>query len=102
MPVVLPREAWSAWLDTSQKDAEAALRFALASAYPTMPFHRVSMRVNATKNNDETLIAPFEEGCRRICCGEGPMSESSALRTKPGETQLTGDRRGCDSQPALA
>lgn len=61
MPVVLPREAWDAWLDPDQKDSAAALRLALESAYPTMPFHRVSLRVNATKNNDESLIVPVEE-----------------------------------------
>ncbi len=61
MPVVLPRDVWEAWVDPARTDGEAALRMALSSAYPAMPFHRVSLRVNSTKNNDEGLIVPAEE-----------------------------------------
>ena len=58
MPAILRAEDHEAWLSGTPEEAAACLK-----PYPDefTIMHRVSPRVNATKNNDETLIVP-EEG----------------------------------------
>ena len=58
MPAILAPDDWITWLAGSSDEAEACLR-----QYPDelMIAHRVSRRVNNTKNNDEALLTPWEE-----------------------------------------
>ena len=62
MPIVLPADAWSAWLDPRAADMDHLWR--LLSAYPAgeMTMHPVSTLVNKVQNNVPELIAPLETG----------------------------------------
>ena len=58
MPVILPREAWPAWLGETPASADALL--ALLKPYPAerMRAYPTSTRVNSVKNDDPALIEP--------------------------------------------
>jgi putative SOS response-associated peptidase YedK len=58
MPVILPREAWSAWL--GEEPASADELKALLRTFPAvrMRVYSVSSRVNSVKNDDAGLIDP--------------------------------------------
>ena len=58
MPVVLPRDAWDRWLDTSNGDPDA-LRSLLVPAGGGLVEHAVSTLVNDVKNNYAECIAPL-------------------------------------------
>jgi putative SOS response-associated peptidase YedK len=60
MPVILPREVESAWLDPKQTDSKEALALAQEKAVTAVEHYRVSPRVNKAKNEGAELIAPFE------------------------------------------
>jgi putative SOS response-associated peptidase YedK len=59
MPVILPREAWSTWLEDEQATTDALL--GLLRPYPTerMRVYSISSRVNSVKNDDAGLIEPM-------------------------------------------
>jgi putative SOS response-associated peptidase YedK len=59
MPVILPREAWSAWL--GEEPASADELQAVLKPYPAerMRVYSVSSRVNSVKNDDPGLIEPM-------------------------------------------
>jgi putative SOS response-associated peptidase YedK len=59
MPVILPREAWSAWLG-EEPVSEDELH-ALLKPFPAerMRGYSVSSRVNSVKNDDAGLIEPM-------------------------------------------
>ncbi len=57
-PVVVPRDAWSTWLDPAVGADEA--RELLTLAPPSLTAVPVSPRVNAVANDDPTLIDPFD------------------------------------------
>lgn len=59
MPVILPEEAWAAWL--SEEAAEPEALRALLQPIPAerMKVYSVSSRVNSVKNDDEGLIEPM-------------------------------------------
>jgi putative SOS response-associated peptidase YedK len=59
MPVILPPEAWPAWL--GEEPAEADQVKALLAPYPAegMTMWPVSTRVGNVKNNDPSLIEPI-------------------------------------------
>lgn len=61
MPVILAREDYALWLDTSPGRARDAL--ALLRPYPAEPmaFYRVSTRVNSVRNDDVECIRPLAE-----------------------------------------
>jgi putative SOS response-associated peptidase YedK len=59
MPVILPRDAWGAWLDRETTDPQDVS--ALMTVYPAdgMVEHPVSTLVNTVANNTPDLIAPL-------------------------------------------
>jgi putative SOS response-associated peptidase YedK len=59
MPVILPREAWSAWI--AEEPASADELQALLKPYPAeqMKTCSISTRVNSVKNDDAGLIEPM-------------------------------------------
>jgi putative SOS response-associated peptidase YedK len=59
MPVILPDEAQSAWLDTKQTDSEKALVLAQEKAVTAVDHHSVATRVNNSKNQGAELIEPL-------------------------------------------
>ena len=59
MPLILPRDAEAAWLDSEQKDGKAALELAQQSAVTAVVHHPVSSRVNNSKSSGADLIEPF-------------------------------------------
>jgi putative SOS response-associated peptidase YedK len=59
MPVILPVEAQSAWIDPKQTDSEKALALAQGKAVTTVEHYRVSPRVNNAKNEGAELIEPL-------------------------------------------
>ena len=58
MPVLLPEEAQSAWVDPKQTDSEKALTLAHEKAVTAVEHYRVSPRVNNSRNEGAELIAP--------------------------------------------
>ena len=58
MPVVLPENAHSAWLDPDQTDAGKVLEMARRSV-TQLEYHLVSPRVNHSVNEGAELIEPF-------------------------------------------
>jgi putative SOS response-associated peptidase YedK len=59
MPLILPTDAESAWLDREQEDGAKALEAANDAAVKEVEFYAVSSRVNSSKNAGEDLIEPF-------------------------------------------
>lgn len=59
MPVILPPDAYNAWLDPTMRDVERVQ--ALLTPYPAdqMVAYPVSTRVNNTSNDSPECIAPF-------------------------------------------
>jgi putative SOS response-associated peptidase YedK len=60
MPVILPYDVQSAWMDPKQTDSEKALAMANEKAVTSVEHYPVSTRVNNAKNQGAELIAPFE------------------------------------------
>ena len=58
MPVILPDDAQSTWIDPKQTDSEKAL--ALEKAVTAVEHHPVATRVNNAKNEGAELIEPLE------------------------------------------
>ena len=56
MPIALPNDAHAAWLDPEWKDAGEAIAFARGRALAEFDHHPVSMRLNAAKDDDPSLI----------------------------------------------
>jgi putative SOS response-associated peptidase YedK len=58
MPVILPDEVQSAWIDPELTDGKEALALAQEKAVTALEHYLVSMRVNNAKNEGPELIAP--------------------------------------------
>ena len=63
MPVFMPRERWSEWLDPASRDVHQ-LRALMEVAEPDAGVHAVpvSARVNVVANNGPELLVPIELG----------------------------------------
>jgi putative SOS response-associated peptidase YedK len=62
MPVILPREAESYWLDPAlDGDVEALLALLTPVPANTLQLHPVSSRVNSVNNDDPTLLEPDKD-----------------------------------------
>lgn len=59
MPVILPDDAESGWLDPTQTDSEKALALVQEKAVRAVEHHPVSTRVNNAKNQGAELIEPL-------------------------------------------
>jgi len=83
MPVILPDEVQSAWIDPKQTDSEKALALAREKAVTAVEHFRVSPRVNNAKNQSAELIEPFENPAwlvtiiRSADCLTFPLGRSS-------------------------
>ncbi|MCJ7673506.1 MAG: SOS response-associated peptidase [Acidimicrobiia bacterium] len=58
MPVVLPAEAWGAWLDPAEQDPQALLALLRPAPDEWFEVYPVSTRVNRAVNNDPGLLTP--------------------------------------------
>lgn len=56
MPVILHEQNYDAWLDPKNDNAEALKRLLKPCPSEEMRAYPISTRVNAVKNDDETLI----------------------------------------------
>lgn len=56
MPVILPDDAWDAWLDRDLEDPEAALALIASIGDDLISEHPVSSRVNSVRNNGPELV----------------------------------------------
>ena len=61
MPLILPKDAEAAWMDSNQTDGQAALDSAQAAAVTAVVHHAVSTRVNNSKSAGAELIEPFKD-----------------------------------------
>lgn len=61
MPMTIPREAWAAWLDPSQDDAETAHELLTVVQPEEVEAYAVSTAVNAVANNSPDLVEPLAE-----------------------------------------
>lgn len=60
MPVILPEEDWSAWLDP-QTTSDAAYSLLRPYSASEMVSFRVSTQVNSVRNDGKELVEPFVE-----------------------------------------
>jgi putative SOS response-associated peptidase YedK len=60
MPVILPRESWTAWLDPANHDVGALGQLLVGCAEDVLTMHEVSTDVNNVRNNRAELIEPVE------------------------------------------
>ena len=74
MPLILPKEAEAAWLDSKQTDAQAALDRAQAAAVTAVVHHPVSSRVNNSRSTGANLIEPFLNPAAAIITGYGLLA----------------------------
>jgi putative SOS response-associated peptidase YedK len=58
MPVVLPRQAWGAWLDPAQRDLDRVQRLLVPSPASDLHAWPVSTRVNRADNEGPDLVVP--------------------------------------------
>jgi putative SOS response-associated peptidase YedK len=61
MPVLLPREAWDAWLDPRTEDLDRLLSFLEPAPDEVLAMRPISSRVNDVRNEGPDLILPVEE-----------------------------------------
>lgn len=61
MPMTVPPEAWAAWLDPSQDDAEAAHELLTVTQPDDLDAYAVSTAVNTVANNSPDLVRPLAE-----------------------------------------
>ncbi len=79
MPVVLPPDVWSAWLDPDLQDADAVASMLRPTPAELVAFHPVSLEVNTVRNRGAHLID-------EVALGEG----SPDLRTEAAGQDPTG------------
>jgi len=60
MPVILPQQAHSTWLDPEQTDAGKVLGIAREVAVTQVEFYAVNQRVNNAKNQGAELVEPLQ------------------------------------------
>lgn len=60
MPIVLPKDAETAWLDPGLTDAARAIEFAREQSMSDFVLDAVNMRVNNARNEGADLITPFK------------------------------------------
>ena len=60
MPVVLPPEAWDAWLDRENDDVDALVKLLRPAPDDLLELYPVSTDVNSVRNNGEQLVMPLE------------------------------------------
>jgi putative SOS response-associated peptidase YedK len=58
MPVILPESAWEPWLDPSNEDRDALVRFLAPTPSDALELWRVAPLVNSPDNNGPELIEP--------------------------------------------
>jgi putative SOS response-associated peptidase YedK len=56
MPVILPREAWDAWLDRTNEDLELLGKLLVPAPPQLITMHPISTEVNNVRNNGPELI----------------------------------------------
>ena len=61
MPVMLPREAWSEWLDPAVGDLDLLGRLLVPAPSSLLDIHAVSTEVNNVRNKGAQLLDPVEE-----------------------------------------
>src|SRR5688572_16707990 len=60
MPVMLPPDAWEAWLDVEQHDLEVVQGLLVPEAPKQLEVYPVSTDVNNVRNDGEHLVEPLE------------------------------------------
>jgi putative SOS response-associated peptidase YedK len=60
MPVILPEEHWSRWLDRSEVDPDRLVPLLTARPDDELDFVAVSRRVNSVRNDDPSLLEPVD------------------------------------------
>jgi putative SOS response-associated peptidase YedK len=58
-PVIVPRDAFSQWLDCSNENATDTDALMIAPPVGALAWHEVSKRVNQVGNDDADLLQPF-------------------------------------------
>lgn len=61
MPVVLPRSAWSTWMDPEVDDLDLLGSFLVPAPDALISFHAVSTEVNNARNKGEHLVDPIAD-----------------------------------------
>jgi putative SOS response-associated peptidase YedK len=60
MPVMLPRDAWAAWLDAGQHDLDVVQGLLVPEPPEQLEVYPVSTDVNTVQNDGSHLVAPLE------------------------------------------
>jgi putative SOS response-associated peptidase YedK len=61
MPVILPKEAWSTWLDRDNQDLELLGQLLVPASPRIITMHPVGTDVNNVRNNAPHLVDPYDE-----------------------------------------
>lgn len=94
MPVLLPQDAWAAWLDPEVQDQGLLLSFLRPAPDGVLEMHAVSTRVNDVRNDGPELIEALAEGdADDAGAGDRPAAEEPARSTGAG----TGRRRAAQA-----
>jgi putative SOS response-associated peptidase YedK len=64
MPVILPKQAFSDWLDCDEIDTKAAAEMMVPAPDDALELIPISTRVNRVTNDDEAVQAPVAEAIR--------------------------------------
>ncbi|MDN5725913.1 MAG: SOS response-associated peptidase [Propionibacteriales bacterium] len=59
MPMVIPPDAWDAWLDPALTDADTALDLLAVTEADQLQAYAVSTQVNSVRNNGPDLVQPL-------------------------------------------
>jgi putative SOS response-associated peptidase YedK len=62
MPVMLPPSAWDTWLDPANDDLDTLGQLLVPAPAELLVAHPVSTRVNSVRNDDSSLVEPFDPG----------------------------------------
>lgn len=60
MPIMLPPDAWSTWLDPEEQDVDTLGRFLVPTPPQLITFHPVSTEVNNARNHGAHLVDPID------------------------------------------
>lgn len=60
MPMILPRENWSTWLDPRNSDIERLQGMLVPAPESLLQWWPVSLRVNTVRAHDASLVEPVE------------------------------------------
>ena len=73
MPMILPRDDWSSWLDPKNTDLDSLQTMLVPAPEALLRWWPVSTRVNSARNHDSSLLEPVEIAPDGEAEGQSPL-----------------------------